>query len=73
MSTLSASATTSSEPKTTHPKVRLWVNEMKALCQPDNVYWCDGSEAEFQTLKRELVAAKELLPLPTNETASRTQ
>jgi phosphoenolpyruvate carboxykinase (GTP) len=43
--------------------VSAWVEEVAKLTQPQKVYWCDGSEAEFQSLKRELIAAKELLPL----------
>ncbi|MDE3068343.1 MAG: phosphoenolpyruvate carboxykinase (GTP) [Verrucomicrobiota bacterium] len=27
-----------------------WVNEMAALCQPAAIHWCDGSDAEHQTL-----------------------
>ena len=40
-----------------------WVDEVAQLTQPARIYWCDGSEAEFQGLERELVAAKRLLPL----------
>jgi phosphoenolpyruvate carboxykinase (GTP) len=43
--------------------VSAWVDEVARLTQPDHVYWCDGSDAEFQSLERELVASKELLPL----------
>src|ERR1700759_1745545 len=43
--------------------VAAWVEEVAKLTQPAKIYWCDGSEAEFQALKRELIAAKELLPL----------
>ena len=32
-----------------------WVNEMAALCQPDHVYWCDGSEEENDALLARLV------------------
>ena len=46
-----------------NPDVSGWVGEVAKLTQPDSVYWCDGSEAEFATLKRQLVASKELLPL----------
>jgi phosphoenolpyruvate carboxykinase (GTP) len=27
-----------------------WVDEMAKLCQPEKVFWCDGSEAENQAL-----------------------
>ena len=43
--------------------VAVWVEEVAKLTKPQKIYWCDGSEAEFQALKRELIAAKELLPL----------
>ncbi|TRX52460.1 phosphoenolpyruvate carboxykinase (GTP) [Fulvivirga sp. M361] len=34
----------------THEALKAWVKEAVQLCQPDNVYWCDGSEDEYQTL-----------------------
>jgi phosphoenolpyruvate carboxykinase (GTP) len=43
--------------------VSAWVDSVAKLTQPDHVYWCDGSQAEFQSLQRELIASKELLPL----------
>ena len=32
------------KPNTSNPAVIRWVEDMAALCQPDNVFWCDGSE-----------------------------
>jgi phosphoenolpyruvate carboxykinase (GTP) len=43
--------------------VSAWVDEVAKLTQPDRVHWCDGSDAQFQALERELIAARELLPL----------
>ncbi len=34
-----------------------WVDEMRTLCKPDSVYWCDGSEEEYNTMCDLLVKA----------------
>jgi phosphoenolpyruvate carboxykinase (GTP) len=47
--------------------VATWVDEVARLTKPDRIYWCDGSESEFQMLERELVTKKELLPLNQSE------
>ena len=37
--------------------LRTWVAEMVDLCTPDDVYWCDGTEEEYDRLTGELVDA----------------
>jgi phosphoenolpyruvate carboxykinase (GTP) len=47
-------------------KLIAWVADMVALCKPDSVYWCDGSDAEYERLCQLLVDAgtfKKLDPL----------
>ena len=42
---------------TSNQKLINWVNEWAALCQPEKVYWCDGSEEENTRLLSEMVAS----------------
>ncbi len=48
---------------TTNSIVIQWVDEMAKLCQPDRIYWCNGSKEERQALLADAVAASILLPL----------
>ncbi len=40
---------------TKNKKLQNWVEEAAALCQPDSIYWCDGSQEENDRLSEELV------------------
>jgi len=48
---------------TKHKALIEWVERVAALTKPDRVYWCDGSEFEWERLTRELVAAGTLKKL----------
>ena len=43
--------------RTTNKKLTAWVDSMAALCKPDQVHWCDGSQGEFDTLCAQMVAS----------------
>ena len=40
---------------TKNKKLQNWVEEAAALCQPDSIYWCDGSQEENDRLCEALV------------------
>lgn len=52
------------------PKVREFVLENAAVCQPDNVYLVDGSDRESDEINKLLVKAGIFTPLSKMETWS---
>ena len=46
-----------------HAKLKAWVEEVVAMCQPDEVYVCDGSKAEYDRLMKKCVDAGLATPL----------
>jgi len=43
-----------------------WVDEVATLCKPDEVYWCDGSQEEYDRLCGALVEDGVFIPLNQN-------
>ena len=42
-----------------HSELTKWVEQMAKLCEPDRVYWVDGSDQENESFFEELVEQKE--------------
>jgi phosphoenolpyruvate carboxykinase (GTP) len=49
--------TTPENAPTTNRKLLEWVERWTEILEPDQVHWCDGSEAEYEHLCRQLVAS----------------
>ncbi len=37
--------------------LRSWVDQMAALCTPDKIHWCDGSQGEYDAMCELMVAS----------------
>lgn len=46
-----------------HKGLTDWVRSVAEMCQPDAVYWCDGSKPEYDRLMRQMVASGAAIPL----------
>jgi phosphoenolpyruvate carboxykinase (GTP) len=49
--------------RTNNAKLLNWVDEMATLCKPDEIYWCNGSQAEYDRLCADMVRSGTLIPL----------
>ena len=57
---------------TRHARLLAWVEEFRALCQPDAVVWCDGSQEENERLCAAMVASGTAVRLATIAAQSRS-
>ena len=48
---------------TSNPALNKWVSEMIDICKPKDVYWCDGSQEEYDRLSNEMVEAGTFIKL----------
>ena len=46
-----------------HPKIKAWVEEVAKMCQPDDVYVCDGSKEEYDRLMQDMIKSGLATPL----------
>lgn len=46
-----------------HARLKKWIDEIAAMVQPENIYVCDGSKQEYDTLMKKMVDAGMATPL----------
>lgn len=51
------------KPDASNTELKEWVAEVVDLCQPDDIFWCDGSSEEYERICRSLVNSGVFIPL----------
>jgi phosphoenolpyruvate carboxykinase (GTP) len=46
-----------------HKQVAEWVDKMASMCKPDSVYWCNGSEQEYDEMAQKLIQSGTFIKL----------
>ncbi len=52
---MSMNSLSSSYLQSNDPSINAWINEIAALCEPQSIYWCNGSDEEYQQICEMLV------------------
>jgi phosphoenolpyruvate carboxykinase (GTP) len=52
---------------TEHKELLAWVKECADMCQPENIHWCDGSQAEYDKLCELMVESGTFTKLDENK------
>ncbi len=47
-------------------KLHEWINKMAEMCQPDSIYWCNGSDEEYHEMAQKLVESGTFTQLDEN-------
>jgi len=42
--------------KVKNEKLRTWIKEVSEMCQPDSIYWCNGTKEEYDLMMAKMVA-----------------
>lgn len=60
---MAATTTLEAPASVKNKELTAWVDEMAALTKPDQVYWCNGSQEEYDRLCNEMVASGTFIKL----------
>jgi phosphoenolpyruvate carboxykinase (GTP) len=44
-------------------KLNKWIKEVAAMCQPDDIYWCNGTKEEYDHMISKMLASGTAIPL----------
>jgi phosphoenolpyruvate carboxykinase (GTP) len=44
-------------------KLNNWIKEVAAMCQPDDIYWCNGTKEEYDYMMSRMLASGTAIPL----------
>ena len=57
-------------PEIKNQSLQKWINEISTLCKPKDVYWCDGSQEEYNKFCEQMVQSGTFIRLNTEKRAN---